>query len=415
MAAPASGSLDSVGKTGVMDSMNSEGSFTSRTSGSGGHEDMAVKMEVIRAATGDFHPKNVVGKGGFGTVYQGALSDGTMVAVKRMEIGLMTTKGQSEFQAEIAVLTKVRHRHLVGLLGYVIDGYERLLVYEYMAKGPLSRHLFECHRFFLRPLDWKDRVSIALDVAKGMEYLHSLAHKSFIHRDLKPSNILLDDSYRAKVSDFGLVKHTDGLHSIETRLAGTFGYMAPEYAVTGRVTTKSDVYSFGVVLMEIITGRRALDSTRPEESMHLATDFPSTKGEREALSKLVDPAMGMESDEWPAVCCMAELAGHCTARDPRFRPSMSTAVATLTPLVQKWKPQDPLEVTTGGIDMTITLAEALEQWKVMGEGDDLPGAYVPEAADSPHKPLLPMLRDEEAEVSALSIPSAFADQAFYAR
>jgi hypothetical protein len=192
---------------------------------------LVISIQVLRSVTKNFSDENVLGRGGFGVVYKGELEDGTKIAVKRMEAAVVSSKGLSEFQAEIAVLTKVRHRHLVALLGYCADGNERLLVYEYMPQGTLSQHIFEHRKLGLKPMDWKRRLSIALDVARGMEYLHSLAHKSFIHRDLKPSNILLGDDFRAKVSDFGLVKLApEGKFSVETRLAGTFGYLAPEYA-----------------------------------------------------------------------------------------------------------------------------------------------------------------------------------------
>jgi serine/threonine protein kinase len=181
--------------------------------------------------TKNFAPENELGRGGFGVVYKGELDDGTKIAVKRMEAGVITNKALDEFQSEIAVLSKVRHRHLVSLLGYSIEDNERILVYEYMPQGALSKHLFHWKSFKLEPLSWKRRLNIALDVARGMEYLHSLAHQSFIHRDLKSSNILLGDDFKAKVSDFGLVKLApDGAKSVVTRLAGTFGYLAPEYA-----------------------------------------------------------------------------------------------------------------------------------------------------------------------------------------
>ncbi|KAK4369801.1 hypothetical protein RND71_009276 [Anisodus tanguticus] len=191
-----------------------------------------------------------------------------------MENGIITGKGLTEFKSEIAVLTQVRHRHLVGLLGYCLDGNEKLLVYEYMPQGTLSQHLFNWAEEGLKPLEWTKRLTIALDVARGVEYLHSLAHQSFIHRDLKPSNILLGDDMRAKVADFGLVRLApEGKGAIETRIAGTFRYLAPEYGVTGRVTIKVAVFSFGVILMELITGRKALDESQPEESMHIVTWF----------------------------------------------------------------------------------------------------------------------------------------------
>ncbi|KAI7735885.1 hypothetical protein M8C21_018952 [Ambrosia artemisiifolia] len=192
---------------------------------------MVISIQVLKSVTNNFSKDNILGKGGFGTVYKGELHDGTKIAVKRMESGVISDKGLEEFKSEIAVLTKVRHRHLVALLGYCLDGNERLLVYEYMPQGTLSRFLFDWQEEDLKPLEWTKRLVIALDVARGVEYLHGLAQQSFIHRDLKPTNILLGDDMRAKVADFGLVRLApDGKASIVTRLAGTFGYLAPEYA-----------------------------------------------------------------------------------------------------------------------------------------------------------------------------------------
>lgn len=191
-----------------------------------------ISVHVLRNLTHNFSSENEVGRGGFGTVYKGVFDDGTVVAIKRMEASVINNQALNEFQAEIEVLSKVRHKHLVSLLAYFIEGSERLLVYEYMPQGALSRHLFHWRSQELEPLSWMQRLNIALDVARGLEYLHGFAHQSFIHRDLKSSNILLGDDYRAKISDFGLVKNAlDGKTSIAaTRLAGTFGYLAPEYA-----------------------------------------------------------------------------------------------------------------------------------------------------------------------------------------
>ena len=193
--------------------------------------------------TDNFSEDNILGRGGFGTVYKGELQDGTMIAVKRMESAAMGSKGLSEFKSEISVLTKVRHRHLVSLLGYCLEENERILVYEYMPQGTLSHHLFDWVKAGLKPLEWKVRLGIALDVARGVEYLHSLMNQSFIHRDLKPSNILLGNDMRAKVSDFGLVRLApEGKQcSVETRLAGTFGYLAPEYAGNCQISCLHDL------------------------------------------------------------------------------------------------------------------------------------------------------------------------------
>ncbi|XP_076885612.1 receptor-like kinase TMK4 [Bidens hawaiensis] len=341
---------------------------------SGDHSEMHVfdggnviiSIQVLRQVTNNFSDDNVLGRGGFGVVYKGELHDGTKIAVKKMESGVMGTKGLNEFQAEIAVLTKVRHRHLVALLGYCIDRTERLLVYEYMPQGTLSQHLFEWSEHKTPPLSWKQRVSIALDVARGVEYLHSLAQSSFIHRDLKPSNILLGDDMRAKVADFGLVKNAPdgGKYSVETRLAGTFGYLAPEYAATGRVTTKVDVFASGVVLMELITGRKALDETQPDERCHLVTWFRRVLISKENILKTIDQTLETDNEETlDSIAKVAELAGHCTAREPFQRPDMGHAVNVLGPLVEQWKPSRPEEEDGYGIDLHMSLPQALQRWQ----------------------------------------------------
>ncbi|KAK6161652.1 hypothetical protein DH2020_005033 [Rehmannia glutinosa] len=341
---------------------------------SGDHSEMhvfeggnvTISIQVLRQVTNNFGEENILGRGGFGVVYKGELHDGTKIAVKRMESGVMGTKGLNEFQAEIAVLTKVRHRHLVALLGYCINGNERLLVYEYMPQGTLGQHLFEWEEHCCQPLTWKQRVTIALDVARGVEYLHSLAQQSFIHRDLKPTNILLSDDMRAKVADFGLVKNApDGKYSVETqRLAGTFGYLAPNMLVTtGRVTTKVDVYAFGVVLMEIITGRKALDETMPDERSHLVTWFRRVLINKDNLRKSIDPTLDPDDETYESICKVAELAGHCTAREPFQRPDMGHAVNVLGPLVEQWKPSKPEEEDAYGIDLHMSLPQALQRWQ----------------------------------------------------
>uniref|UniRef100_A0A7N0ULF8 non-specific serine/threonine protein kinase n=1 Tax=Kalanchoe fedtschenkoi TaxID=63787 RepID=A0A7N0ULF8_KALFE len=325
---------------------------------------MVISIQVLRNVTNNFSEENILGSGGFGTVYKGELHDGTKIAVKRMELGAMSDKGLDEFQAEIAVLTKVRHRHLVALLGYCLEGNERLLVYEYMPQGTLSRHLFNWAKENLKPLEWSRRLTIALDVARGVEYLHSLAHQSFVHRDLKPSNILLGDDMRAKVADFGLVRLApDGKMSFATKLAGTFGYLAPEYAVTGRVTTKVDVFSFGVILMELITGRKALDESQPDESCHLVTWFRRMSISPDTFHKAIDPVLELTEETLSSIRTVAELAGHCSAREPHQRPDMSHAVNVLSSLAELWKPVEQDAEDIYGIDLDMTLPQALKKWQ----------------------------------------------------
>ncbi|KAK1439343.1 hypothetical protein QVD17_05159 [Tagetes erecta] len=327
---------------------------------------MVISIQVLKNVTNNFSQDNILGRGGFGTVYKGELHDGTKIAVKRMESGVMSEKGLDEFKSEIAVLTKVRHRHLVALLGYCLDGNERLLVYEYMPQGTLSRFLFDWQKEDLKPLEWTKRLIIALDVARGVEYLHGLAQQSFIHRDLKPSNILLGDDMRAKVADFGLVRLApDGKASLVTRLAGTFGYLAPEYAVTGRVTTKIDVFSFGVILMELITGRRALDETQPEESVHLVQWFRRMHINKDTFRKAIDPTLDLDEESLASVSTIAELAGHCCAREPHQRPDMSHAVNVLSSLAELWKPSEPDPDDIYGIDLDMTLPQAVKKWQAL--------------------------------------------------
>ncbi|WVZ87771.1 hypothetical protein U9M48_034359 [Paspalum notatum var. saurae] len=328
-----------------------------------------IAVQVLRGATKNFAQENVLGRGGFGVVYKGELHDGTMIAVKRMEAVAVSNKALDEFQAEIAVLTKVRHRNLVSILGYAIEGNERLLVYEYMPNGALSKHLFHWKQFELEPLSWKKRLNIALDVARGMEYLHNLGHHRFIHRDLKSANILLGDDFRAKVSDFGLMKDApDGNFSVATRLAGTFGYLAPEYAVTGKISTKADVFSFGVVLLELITGTTAIDDTRVgegEETRHLAYWFSQIRKDEEKLRAAIDPTLDLDAAEetFESISVIAELAGHCTAREPSQRPDMGHAVNVLVPMVEKWKPVKDEAEDYLGIDLHLPLLQMVKSWQ----------------------------------------------------
>lgn len=333
---------------------------------------LVISVQVLRAATRNFASENVLGQGGFGVVYKGELHDGTMIAVKRMESGVLNNKALEEFQAEIAVLSKVRHRNLVSILGYSVEGNERLIVYEYMPQGALNKHLFQWKQLELEPLSWKKRLNIALDVARGIEYLHNFANQCFIHRDLKSSNILLGDDYRAKISDFGLAKLApDGKNSFATRLAGTFGYLAPEYAVTGKVTTKVDVFSFGVVLMELITGLKALDEDRPEESRYLASWFCQMKNDKDKLKSIIDPSLVVTDETFESIGVIAELAGHCAAREPHQRPDMGHAVNVLAPLVDKWKPVNDDQEEYLGIDLCQPLLQMVKGWQAADGASDI--------------------------------------------
>ncbi|KAH7298037.1 hypothetical protein KP509_25G024600 [Ceratopteris richardii] len=305
----------------------------------------ALSLRTLIIATNNFSEEFYLGRGGFGSVYKGILDDGTIVAVKKMESAVMTSQGQKEFQSELDALTKLRHRHLVAILGYCIEGDERALVYEYMPGGTLSQHLFEWSQHGMLTLSWKTRLSIALDVARGLEYLHGLAQCKFIHRDLKPSNILLDENLRAKISDFGLMRLVpEGeRQSVQTLVAGTFGYLAPEYAYTGHISTKGDVFSFGVMLMEILTGRPALDSSQMEGTGHLMTWFRRVVGKKDKVLEAIDSTMDIDHNDeetLKGISAISELAWHCTHKEASSRPDMGHAVNILAPLVKTWKPTD---------------------------------------------------------------------------
>ncbi|KAF2322924.1 hypothetical protein GH714_032094 [Hevea brasiliensis] len=324
---------------------------------------VVISIQVLQNVTKYFCPENELGRGGFGVVYKGELDDGTKIAVKRMESGVISSKALDEFQAEIAVFSKVRHRHLVSHLGYSIAGNERILFYEYMPQGALSKHLFHWKSLKLEPLSWKRRLNIALDVARGMEYLHNLAHRSFIHGHLKSSNILLGDDFRAKVSDFGLkMTLLEEFTQPINQLSQKFLVHREILSLTGKVTTKVDVFSFGVVLMELLTGLMARDEDRPEESQYLAAWFGHIKSDKQKLRAAIDPALEVK-DETFEISIIAELAGHCTARKPSQRPDMSHAVNVLAPLVEKWKPLDDDIEEYCGIDYRLPLKQMVKGWR----------------------------------------------------
>ncbi|KAL8525555.1 hypothetical protein ACS0TY_014971 [Phlomoides rotata] len=220
------------------------------------------------AATENFKEENFIGEGGFGKVYKGRLRDtGEIVAIKQLDRN--GCQGSREFTVEVYMLSNVDHPNLVKLIGYCAEEEQKLLVYEYMPLGSLEAHLHDIEPN-KRPLDWNIRMKIAAGAALGLEYLHCKT-PPVIYRDLKCSNILLGEGYHAKLSDFGLAKMGpcgDQTH-VSTRVMGTYGYCAPDYAMTGQLTVKSDIYSFGVVLLEIISGRKAIDCTRtgPEQNL----------------------------------------------------------------------------------------------------------------------------------------------------
>ncbi|KAE8703736.1 putative LRR receptor-like serine/threonine-protein kinase RKF3 [Hibiscus syriacus] len=216
-------------------------------------------FDEIKEATRNFSRDNIIGRGGYGNVYKGYLSDGSEVALKRFKN--CSAVGDANFTHEVEVIASVRHVNLVALRGYctattTMEGHQRIIVCDLMKNGSLYDHLFGSME---RKLSWPIRQKIALGTARGLAYLHYGAQPAIIHRDIKASNILLDDKFEAKVADFGLAKFTpEGMTHLSTRVAGTMGYVAPEYALYGQLTERSDVYSFGVVLLELLSGKKAL-------------------------------------------------------------------------------------------------------------------------------------------------------------
>ncbi|XP_024023471.1 putative serine/threonine-protein kinase [Morus notabilis] len=211
----------------------------------------AFSYNELKSATNGFRSSNKIGEGGFGSVYKGRLQDGRIVAVKVLSAD--SKQGDKEFMTEIASLSNISHENLVKLHGGCVDGPFRILVYEYMKNNNLSR-------LMLGLLGWEARRKICLGIARGLVYIHEEVQPHIVHRDIKASNIVLDENFNPKISDFGLSKlFPDNISHITTKVAGTLGYLSPEYAISGRLTRKSDVYSFGVLLLEIVSGRSAVD------------------------------------------------------------------------------------------------------------------------------------------------------------
>ncbi|KAH9713278.1 protein kinase domain-containing protein [Citrus sinensis] len=278
----------------------------------------------LELATGGFSQANFLAEGGFGSVHRGVLPDGQAVAVKQHK--LASSQGDHEFCSEVEVLSCAQHRNVVMLIGFCIEDRRRLLVYEYICNGSLDSHLYGCHQ---EPLEWSARQKIAVGAARGLRYLHEECRVGcIVHRDMRPNNILLTHDFEPLVGDFGLARwQPDGDMGVETRVIGTFGYLAPEYAQSGQITEKADVYSFGVVLVELVTGRKAVDLNRPKGQQCL-TEWARPLLEEYAIDELVDPRLGNHYSEHE-VYCMLHAASLCIRRDPHSRPRMSQVLRIL--------------------------------------------------------------------------------------
>lgn len=277
----------------------------------------------LKAATDDFNPNNKLGEGGFGPVFKGTLNDGRVIAVKQLSVS--SHQGKNQFVAEIATISAVQHRNLVKLYGCCIDADNRLLVYEYLENKSLDQAMFGQG---ILNLDWATRYDICLGIARGLAYLHEESRLRIVHRDVKASNILLDSDHTPKISDFGLAKlYDDNKTHISTRVAGTIGYLAPEYAMRGHLTEKADVFAFGVVALEVVSGRPNSDPSLEEEKIYLL-EWAWTLHETNRVVELVDSRLS-EFNEKEAKRMVA-IGLLCTQTSPGLRPPMSRVVAMLS-------------------------------------------------------------------------------------
>uniref|UniRef100_A0ACD5VS77 Uncharacterized protein n=1 Tax=Avena sativa TaxID=4498 RepID=A0ACD5VS77_AVESA len=288
-----------------------------------------LAYDELKEATNNFEASSVLGEGGFGRVFKGILSDGTAVAIKKLTSG--GHQGDKEFLVEVEMLSRLHHRNLVKLIGYYSNRElsQSLLCYELVPNGSLEAWLHgslgaNC------PLDWDTRMKIALDAARGLAYLHEDSQPCVIHRDFKASNILLENDFHAKVSDFGLAKQApEGrLNYLSTRVMGTFGYVAPEYAMTGHLIVKSDVYSYGVVLLELLTGRRPVDMSQSSGQENLVTWTRPVLRDKDRLEELADPSLGGQypKEDFVRVCT---IAAACVSPEANQRPTMGEVVQSL--------------------------------------------------------------------------------------
>ncbi|KAG4403382.1 hypothetical protein AAZX31_01G090500 [Glycine max] len=293
----------------------------------------------LKMATKNFCPDSVLGEGGFGSVFKGWIDEhslavtrpgtGMVIAVKKLNQD--SFQGHKEWLAEINYLGQLQNPNLVKLIGYCLEDQHRLLVYEYMPKGSVENHLFRRGSHF-QQLSWTLRLKISLGAARGLAFLHSTETK-VIYRDFKTSNILLDTNYNAKLSDFGLARDgpTGDKSHVSTRVMGTHGYAAPEYLATGHLTAKSDVYSFGVVLLEMLSGRRAIDKNRPSGEQCLVEWAKPYLSNKRRVFRVMDSRLEGQYSLTQAQRA-ATLAFQCLSVEPKYRPNMDEVVKALEQL-----------------------------------------------------------------------------------
>ncbi|XP_076923515.1 putative serine/threonine-protein kinase PBL21 [Bidens hawaiensis] len=302
------------------------------------NEAHSFTLNELAITTQNFKDANLIGEGGFGRVYKGQLVSGKMVAVK--QLNLNGFQGDREFIVEVLMLSLLQHSNLVTLTGYCAHGDQRLLVYEYMSRGSLENHLFDL-KPNQEPLDWNTRLKIAIGAARGLEHLHCKANPPVIYRDLKSSNILLDNDFNPKLSDFGLAKMGpvgDDTH-VSTRVMGTYGYCAPEYAMSGKLTVKSDIYSFGVVLLELVSGRKAISTKKhPGEKNLVPWSRPFLKDPKKFV-QLVDPLLHGQFS-LRSVHHVVTIVAMCLQEEANSRPLISDIVDAFKFLASQVKCSD---------------------------------------------------------------------------
>jgi serine/threonine protein kinase len=286
----------------------------------------SVQLDLILEATKQFSKENKLGEGGFGPVYKGTLPDGKEIAVKR--VSRNSGQGFQEFKNEISLIARLQHRNLVRLLGCCLEGNELMLIYEYMPNKSLDFFLFDSAK--ATQLDWSRRFLIINGIARGLLYLHEDSRLRIIHRDLKVSNILLDQEMNPKISDFGMARIFGGNQSEANtnRVVGTYGYMAPEYAMEGLFSIKSDVFSFGVLLLEIISGKKNCGFYLSEHGHNLLTYTWNLWCKGEGKLELMDPLIVESCVEAEVLKCI-QIGLLCVQEDPADRPTMSSVVHML--------------------------------------------------------------------------------------
>lgn len=291
-------------------------------------QNVKVKLftyKELKAVTDDFCESNKIGEGGFGSVYKGRLKGGKIAAIK--VLSAESRQGVREFLTEINVISEIEHENLVKLYGCCLQNSQRILVYNYLENNSLAQTLLGANRSNIQ-FNWQTRYRICIGVGKGLAFLHEEVRPYIVHRDIKASNILLDRDLTPKISDFGLAKLIpDNATHVSTRVAGTLGYLAPEYAIGGRLTRKADIYSFGVLVVEIVSGRCNTNTRLPPEEQYIL-ERTWELYERKELVGLVDTSLNGDFDAEEA-CRFLKIGLLCTQDNPKRRPSMSTIVKML--------------------------------------------------------------------------------------